>query len=97
MTLEEMEAAIEAKAAPSKPTTVITPRFAHEVRMRLSDMEPWVIEQLGAKQCPTCGSEMTVLCSSQNGVTFYTCTDAPSLHRWTVIDPKPETTRWEGM
>jgi hypothetical protein len=54
----------------------------------MADVEPWILEQLQLLQCPTCGKELSCLHSVHEGVRFYTCMEAPALHRWALTEEK---------
>ena len=81
MTLKEMEAQLKADPPPREAIG-----FQPAVRKRREELESWVVEQLDLMTCPTCGSGMEMLVSPQSQTRHYTCTNAPSLHRWTIIE-----------
>lgn len=70
---------------PSKDDLKDLPR----IRVRRSEAEPWLLEQLDKKSCPTCGGhvERTTNIQYTPVVSLYMCWE-DTTHQWAITDDK---------
>lgn len=66
---------------------VLAPPASQGMRIKMSEAEPWLLEQLHNGACPTCGEHiLRMRCSFDPTIEFYTCEDNVTDHRWTITE-----------